>query len=131
MSPEGNPKGYSDEQIEEFEKKRIQSSDEAHEMANMIRTEAGENATVADYDEALVLLDEFQEEAKDESYSPGFLAKLSEASSAGRLLVKALLSAERSDYPGLPHDSPSARKFLEDWKKEAQESVEKQTEPRS
>lgn len=52
MSAEGN-----------FEKTRIHNPDEAHEEANMMKIEAGEQATAEDYDEALAWLEKLQEEA--------------------------------------------------------------------
>lgn len=49
--------------MSEAEETRIQNPDEAHEKANMLQVEVGEQATPEDYDEALSWLEKLQEEA--------------------------------------------------------------------
>lgn len=91
MSLEGN-----------FEKTRIQNQDEAHEEANMLRFEVGNEATVEDYDRALALLDELEAKTSTESSNVSnirdFAAKLASGSfvgigSAGELIGLAIMKA--------------------------------------
>lgn len=96
---------------EGFEKTRIQNPDEAHEEANMLSAQVEESLggpTAEDYDNALVMLEELQKEAENESplvnkvMSPmksALAGSIAAGSSAGEILGLALVNVGNKVLP--------------------------------
>ena len=152
---------------EGFEKTRIQNPDEAHEEANMIRLNAQESFAVSknkdgkpkarDYEEALEMLVELQEDAREGTSIDKIVSKIQLGSErAGEILdlaflniadmtgpsdsfsrgdrsrliamVKGFVEGYKADVQRKEDRIISARKTLEDWKAKAEDLVRKETE---
>ena len=108
-----------------FEKTRIQNPDEAHEEANMLRVEAGEAPTAEDYDRALVMLEELQEEASHGSKSVDRMTKpmrnalagfVAAGGAAPELLGLALVNVVGTVGSAIGADSPLRMPKLERYR---------------
>ena len=152
---------------EGFEKTRIQNPDEAHEEANMIRLKAQESFAVSksedgkpkarDYEQALEMLEELQEDAKKGTALDQIISKIRLGSErVGEILdlaflnvadmttfsdgftrgdrerlvtmVKGFVEGYKTDVQRGEDRIISARKTLEDWKARAEESVKMEAE---